>query len=142
MSNEHNKIVGKSANKSSMRHSSHHHRHHHRSRGYSRSHSEDISSKMERNGKNILDDTVRKEKIFLTFKRSAFMIIFITLILFLIFSIFQTPEQSNGFSFIKNRASQEETIELKNKITNYEYYIEELEERLSKYENVESIFDK
>ena len=143
MSNDNN-LVEKSNNKSSIRHSSHHHnhRHHHRSRGYSKNHSKGISSIMERNGKNIIYHKVRKEKIFLTFKRSAFLIIFIALILFLIFSILRNPDQVNGFRFFKSGATEQENIELKNKIINYEYYIEELEKRLSKHEKVESIFDE
>lgn len=136
MSIENKRKEEKHINHSYHRHSSHLH---HSSRKHSHYLEEEISSKMERAGKNIIYDKVRKEKIYLAFKRTSFCIIFIALILFLIISLIKTPDTNKEFNLFGNKTSEEDIIELKNKIIKYEYYIEELEERLSKYEEVESI---
>lgn len=113
---------------------SHHHHYHGRSKHY------DPSSEMERRGQNIIYDKVRKEKLKEMTKRTIFVLLSVT-ILFLLIYFMTLPEGFNYKSFNRDN-SEEEVNMLKNKIIDYEYYIEELEERLSKYENVESIFDK
>ncbi len=137
MSNENKRKYEKNSNHSYQRHSSHHHHSSRRHSHYSKE--EEISSRMERAGKNIIYDNVRKEKIYLAFKRTSFCIIFLALIAFLIFSLLRNPDTDKEFKIFDNYTSEEEIIELKNKIIKYEYYIEELEERLSKYEEVEGI---
>ncbi len=123
--------------KSKSSHSKHNHHHHHH---HGRSKHRDPSSEMERRGQNIIYDRVRKEKIKEMMKRSAFLILAVTIVLLLIYFITLPDDVDHKFFYRDN--SEEEVNLLKNKIIDYEYYIEELEERLSKYENVESIFDK
>lgn len=127
--------------KSKSSHSKHHHHHHHhgRSKHYRRK-EYDPSSEMERRGQNIIYDNVRKEKINNMIKRSIFVILIIAIIFLLIYFI-TLPSDANLKLFNRGN-SKEEVNMLKNKIVDYEYYIEELEERLSKYEKVESIFEK
>ncbi len=126
---------------SKLSHSNHHHNHHHHgSSKHYRKKEYDSSSEMERRGQNIIYDNVRKERIKQMIKRSVF-VIFIIAILFVIFYFMTLPSESTPNLF-NGVTSKEEVNMLKNKIINYEYYIEELEERLSKYEKVERIIEK
>ncbi len=128
----------------SSKHSSHHH---HRNHHYSGSknyqkRNYDPSSEMERRGENIIYDKVRKERIAQMIKRSIFVILSIAFILVVVY--FMTSQGDTIFDngvFNKNTA-EAEINELKNKLIDYEYHIEYLENRLSRYENVDSIFDK
>lgn len=113
---------------------SHHHHYHGRSKHY------DPSSEMERRGQNIIYDKVRKEKLKEMTKRTIFVLLSVT-ILFLLIYFMTLPEDVDRKLFYRN-TTEEEVNDLKNKLIDYEYYIEELEERLSKYESVESIFEK
>lgn len=122
--------------------SSHHgsRHHHHKSKKYKYYHKGDSSSAMERRGENIIYNNVRREKIALMIKRTIFIFIIVSLFIFSIYSIFfnDTSYKSDGRLFDKG-ISEQEVNDLKNKITDYEFYIEELENRLSKYESVDSI---
>ncbi len=106
-----------------------HHNHHH-------------SSKRRRTGDNTIYDSVRKERINQMFKRSIFLIIATAVIIFIVYFMTKPEESFSDFELFNNGISEQEINELKNKITEYEFYIDELEERLSKYEEVESIFEK
>lgn len=120
----------------------HYHSHsHHKSSSKHYSKKEyDPSSEMERRGQNIIYDNVRKERIKQMIKRSIFVIVAITTLLVIFF--FMTLPSESTLHLINRNTSKEEVNVLKNKIIDYEYHIKELEERLSKYENVESIFEK
>lgn len=125
----------------SSRHSSHRHHRHSSSKYYKKNY--DPSSEMERRGENILYDKVRKERIAQMIKRSIFVILAIAFILVVVY--FMTNPGDSVLEqkiFNKNNSTQAEVNELKNKLIDYEYHIEYLEKRLSKYENVDSIFDE
>lgn len=115
--------------------------HHHRSKSdkyYKSYHNKDISSEMERRGENIIYDKVRKERISLMIKRSIFCLVAIALIFYVVYSMTGTGGTTGNFDFFNRGLSTEEINEMKMKIIDYEQEIEELKERLSKYENVES----
>lgn len=116
-------------------------RHHHSDR-HKYSSNRDISSEMERRGENIIYDKVRKERIALMIKRSIFCILATAFLVFVVISMTSSGGTSGGFRFFNNTESKQEINDMKIKIVDYEHYIEELEERLSKYEEVESIFNK
>ncbi len=113
----------------------HTHRHHHKSRGHA------YHSQVKRKGSNAYNNITR-EKMLYALKRTVFCIIFLSLIVFLVISVFKNSDTDTQFKLFENNATEEEVIELKNKIVKYEYYIEELEEKLSKYEYVKSIFEE
>lgn len=136
----HTKEYNNKKSKSSHSTHHHHHHHHHGSSKHYRKKEYDPTSEMERRGQNIIYDSVRKERVNLMIKRSAF-VIFAIAITFILFYFMKTPSEKSIDLFSSN-ATKEEVNVLKNKIVNYEYYIEELEERLSKYEEVDSIFEK
>lgn len=95
---------------------------------------EDISSEMERNGDNIIYRNMRKVKVFMMIKRTIFCCVALALIIFVISAIINS-QPGDSFSFFTNRDKKlEETNDLKIKIIQYEDKIEELEERLSRYE--------
>lgn len=95
---------------------------------------EDISSEMERNGDNIIYRNVRKVKVFMMIKRTIFCCVALALIIFVISAIINS-QPGDSLSFFTNRDKKlEETNDLKIKIIQYEDKIEELEERLSRYE--------
>ncbi len=119
----------------------HHHHHHSKKYKYYKSSHDDFSSEKERRGENIIYNKVRKEKIKLMFKRSIFCLIVIALLIFIIYSMTRSNQSHEDFDLFNKGVSTEEINEMKNKVINYEYYIEELEERLSKYEEVESILE-
>lgn len=134
-------------------HSSHHARsyssscrkrhYHHYSKGskyYKTSYSKDLSSEMERRGENVIYDNVRKEKINLMFKRSIFCLLAIALFIYIVYSLTHQSETYSDFKLFNKGISIEEANELNNKIIKYEFYIEELEERLSQYEEVDGMF--
>lgn len=133
-----------SGNNIKKTHSSHHRRSHSSSNKSSnyRAKRVDSSSEMERRGENIIYDKVRKEKLRLMIKRSIFCVLSLAIILYLLFSILTSGDSSKDFDFFNKGVSNEEVNELKNKIVKYEYYIEELEERLSEYEEVDGMFVK
>jgi len=115
--------------------------HHHRSKNdkyYKSSHNKDISSEMERRGENIIYDKVRKERISLMIKRSIFCLAAIALVFYVVCAMTGTNETTSDFDLFNRGLSDEEINEMKMKIIDYEHEIEELKERLSKYENVES----
>ena len=129
----------------SSKHSSHNHHHrsrHHSSSKYYKKKNYDPSSEMERRGENILYDKVRKERIALMIKRSMFVIFAIALVLVLVYFMTNQGDTLLEQKLFNNNATEEQINELKNKLVDYEYHIEYLEKRLSKYEKVESIFDK
>ena len=102
----------------------------------------DASSEMERRGENIIYDKVRKEKLKLMIKRTVFCVLSIAIIFYLVISILSSGDSSTDFGFFNKGVSIEEVNELNNKIVKYEFYIEELEERLSEYEDVDGMFVK
>ena len=120
------------------RHRSSRSKHHHHHRGSSKKYRKteyDPSSEMERRGQNIIYDNVRKERIQHMIHRSLFVICACFVLAILVY-LMNNSGQSN-FDLFNIRSSREEVNMLKNKIVDYEYYIEELEERLSKYETIE-----
>ncbi len=130
----------KSSHTKHHHHHSHHHHHHNGSSSHHRKKEYDPSSEMERRRQNIIYDNVRKERIGQMVKRSIFVILAVSILLILIYFMISPNEGTRDL--FNSDTSKEEINVLKNKIINYEYYIEELEERLSKYEKVESIVEK
>ena len=100
------------------------------------------TSEMEKRRKNIIYVKARNERLQLMVKRIIFCVSLIAVILYIIFSIISSSGSSTDFDFFNNGVSIEKVNELNNKIIEYEFYIEELEERLSEYEDVDGIFIK
>ena len=119
--------------------SGHHHSH---SKKYYKSHHEDPTSIMERMGKNLIYDNVRKQRISLMIKRSVFCLVVLGLIAFSVYFLTSSDGTYKESGLFNKGISTEEANELNNKLVDYEEYIEELEERLSKYEEVEFKFYK
>ncbi len=113
--------------------SNRHYRHHHVYYEEYR----DESSEMERRGENIIYRDMRKKKMSVMAKRTAFIVVVLCSFIFLIYAIINSDSESKNNIFTNNLHRTEEINELKIKIIDYEDYIEELEERLSKYEEVE-----
>lgn len=144
MSNNKSNIEKTHSSSHRSSHSSHHRSSHSSSNKNShyRLKKNDPTSEKERRGENVIYDKVRKEKLKLMIKRSVFCILSVAIIFYLIFSIISSGDSSRDFDFFNKGVSIEEVNELKNKIIKYEFYIEELEERLSEYEEVDGMFIK
>lgn len=144
MSENRNNIDRTHSSRHRSSHSSHHRSAHSSSNrdSHYRTKKVDPTSEMERRRENIIYDKVRKERLQLMVKRSIFCVLSIAVIFYLIFSIMSSGESSTDFDYFNKGVSIKELNELNNKIINYEFYIEELEERLSEYEDVDGMFIK